>query len=408
MKRLHWPLAKGVIECLHEIFNLGSYADKVIEKKFRHNKKWGVRDRAFVAEATYDIVRWWYRYLYQLNQDFILPQNTKSPLSEKILWHVLACWLLENDYSLPSWETLKGFSPSRLSSNIEGAPPWALHSMQEWLYQQGKEELKNQWEKELIVLNKPADIFLRVNFLKIKRRQLQRLLSEEGIFTEEVSEVGSALRLQQRANVFNTQAFKKGYFEVQDAGSQCIAPLLEVEPGQRVIDACAGAGGKSLHLAALMNNKGKILSLDIYEWKLDELKKRADRNSVDIIERRSIENSKIIKRNIESCDRLLLDVPCSGTGVLKRNPDTKWKLTPEKLANVISEQSEILESYSRMVKNGGKMVYATCSLFPSENEKQVQNFLQSHPEWQKEEELHIFPSESSFDGFYACRMVKNK
>jgi 16S rRNA (cytosine967-C5)-methyltransferase len=210
-----------------------------------------------------------------------------------------------------------------------------------------------------------------------------------------------------RKNVFTSQAFKNGFFEVQDASSQMIAPLLGVEPGHRVIDACAGAGGKSLHMAAMMKNKGKIISLDIHEWKLTELKARARRDGVDVIETRLIDSSKVIKRMHATADRLLLDVPCSGMGVLRRNPDTKWKLSNDEIARLHQLQYEILTSYAPMTKKGGRMVYATCSILPSENEKQIEKFLGEHgAEWTLLKQIHLRPDKEGFDGFYGALLER--
>ena len=168
----------------------------------------------------------------------------------------------------------------------------------------------------------------------------------------------------------------------------------------RVIDACAGGGGKTLHLAALMKNKGRIIAMDTEAWKLDELKKRARRAGVGNIEPRVIESSKTIKRLENSADRLLLDVPCSGLGVIKRNPDAKWKLTPEFMERVKELQQHILADYSTMLKTNGLMVYSTCSLLPSENEKQVEKFLESRKDkFELLEQKWLKPSEG-FDGFY--------
>lgn len=190
-------------------------------------------------------------------------------------------------------------------------------------------------------------------------------------------------------------AFKQGLFEVHDAASQMVAPLLEVAPGMRVIDGCAGAGGKTLHIAALMQNKGKILALDVHDWKLAELRKRAARAGVDIAETRTIESSKTIKRLAGHADRLLLDVPCSGPGVLRRNPDAKWKLSEKEIDRLAAEQQDLLIRYSNMVKPGGKLVYATCSILPSANEKQIQRFLETQgTEWELEQELKLDPAET--------------
>ena len=177
----------------------------------------------------------------------------------------------------------------------------------------------------------------------------------------------------------------------------------------RVIDACAGGGGKTLHLAALMQNKGRIIALDIEAWKLDELKKRARRaGASDTIETRVIESSKVIKRLENSADRLLLDVPCSGLGVLKRNPDAKWKLSPEFIEKVKITQQEILTSYSSMLKPQGVMVYSTCSILASENEKQVEKFMELNPgKFEIQQQDMLWPSEG-FDGFFMCRLKKLK
>ena len=173
----------------------------------------------------------------------------------------------------------------------------------------------------------------------------------------------------------------------------------------RVIDACAGAGGKTLHLAALMKNKGRIIAMDTEQWKLDELQKRARRAGVSNMEAKVIESGKTIKRQANSADRLLLDVPCSGMGVLKRNPDAKWKLSLEFINKIRELQQHIIRDYCDMLKPGGLMVYSTCSILPSENEDQVQQFLSENKSFELLEERHIYPSEG-FDGFYMALIKK--
>jgi 16S rRNA (cytosine967-C5)-methyltransferase len=217
-----------------------------------------------------------------------------------------------------------------------------------------------------------------------------------------------AIVLAERQNIFTSPAFKGGFFEVQDAGSQVISTFLRIAPGLRVIDACAGAGGKTLHLASLMRNKGRIVAMDTEQWKLDELQKRARRAGVSNIETRLIESGKTIKRLAGSADRLLLDVPCSGLGVLKRNPDAKWKLSVAFIEKIKELQQHILNDYCDMLKVGGLMVYSTCSILPSENELQVQQFLAAkNGAFQLLEEKHILPSQG-FDGFYMALMERMK
>jgi 16S rRNA (cytosine967-C5)-methyltransferase len=251
-------------------------------------------------------------------------------------------------------------------------------------------------------------VVLRANRLRTDREQLRATLQADGIEANLVGE-GDALRLSHRKNVFQTSAFKSGHFEVQDYSSQQVAPLLAPEPGMRVVDACAGGGGKTLHLAALMQNKGSLIALDTLAWKLDELKLRARRAGATNIETRPIETRKVIKRLYGTADRLLLDVPCSGLGVLRRNPDSKWKLSPEFIDNLRLTQQDILQSYSPIVKSGGRMVYATCSILPSENAQQVAAFLASEAGkgWQVLSEKSILPQDEGFDGFFMAFLEKS-
>lgn len=182
--------------------------------------------------------------------------------------------------------------------------------------------------------------------------------------------------------------------ELQDGDS-----VVVVKEGMRVVDACAGAGGKTLHIAALMKNKGQIIALDIFEWKLAELKRRAKRAGAHNIETRVIDDNKVIKRLHNSADRLLIDAPCSGLGVLKRNPDSKWKIDQDFIDRIKKEQENILQDYSKIIKKGGQMVYATCSILPSENTLQTKNFIEKNPEYELIGEEKIMPSHG-YDGFY--------
>jgi 16S rRNA (cytosine967-C5)-methyltransferase len=392
---LHKGTSTAVIEALHEIFSEGRYADKVIEKVLKQNPKWGSRDRRFIAETTYNIVRW-YRLLLEV-----------SEADHNDYWTILAAWLRLKGTEIPAWPEFADieFHQWDYRLRLAQAERKIRESIPDWLDEIGERELGGAWENELHALNEEARVVLRSNTLRVRRRDLQKVLKEEGVATEEISIAADAVALRQRQNVFQLKSFKDGLFEVQDAGSQLIAPFLEVEPGMRVIDACAGAGGKTLHLAALMQNKGRILAMDSEAWKLDELKKRARRAGAGNIETRIIDSSKAIKRLEKSADRLLLDVPCSGLGVLKRNPDAKWKLSLEFVDRIRGVQKDIITNYSKVVKPGGMMVYSTCSLLPSENEEQVNAFLEQHADFKLQEERKIAPSEG-FDGFYMARLKR--
>jgi len=395
--KIYRNLSAAVVEGLHEIFVNKKYADKVIEKILKSNPKWGARDRRFIAETTYDIVRW-----YRLFKEI-------SEAEEEDFWKLLGVWCLWNNTEFPDWEEFEGLNRKKIEAGYDQAQSTRKirESIPDWLDELGEKELGPDWDKELTALNEEAKVVLRVNTLKVDRKSLQKQLEEEEISTEAPAQFPDALILEQRQNIFTRQQFKDGLFEVQDAGSQLIAPFLKVEPGHRVVDACAGGGGKTLHLASLMQNKGRIIALDTEGWKLEELKKRARRAGAGNIETRVIESSKTIKRLENSADRLLLDVPCSGLGVIRRNPDAKWKLSLDFIDRVKELQQHILTDYSTMVKPGGLMVYSTCSLLPAENEHQVQTFLASHKEkFELLEEKWIKPSEG-FDGFYMA-LLKRK
>lgn len=396
--RLHPNTSAAVLEALETIFGKGIYADKVLERLLRSNPKWGARDRGFVAETTYDMVRWW-RTLWAL-------YGKEPVLKRRELWTLFGIYLRHRGLVLPDWDKLDEARNLALQS-IENLGIPFTESYPNWLDERAQEELAEKWPEMAHELNQLAPVVLRTNTLNTTREKLQLALAEEGFNTLPFDQNNVGLILEERANTFRSKAFQNGWFEVQDGGSQLIAPFVQVEPGMRVIDACAGAGGKSLHLAALMENKGHLLAMDVEAWKLNELKKRAKRNGVHNLETRPIEGSKTIKRLHESADRILLDVPCSGTGVIKRNPDTKWKLTEDHLEGVIKTQAEILENYSKMLKPGGMLVYATCSIFKSENEDQVARFLSNHPEFTFEEDHRIWPSNSGTDGFYMARLKRN-
>lgn len=396
--KLYRNLSEAVIQGLESIFTEHKYADKVIEKILKSNPKWGARDRRFIAETIYDIVRW-----HRLFKEI-------SDANDDDFWRLLGVWCLWNNTEFPDWEEFAGLSRKKIEANYEKLKDVRKirESIPDWLDELGEKELGSEWDKELAALNEEAKVVLRVNTLKVSRKELQEQLEDlENIQTEAPNDFPDALILEQRQNIFTRQQFKDGLFEVQDGGSQAIAPFLKPEPGMRVIDACAGGGGKTLHLAALMKNKGRIIAMDTEEWKLDELKKRARRAGVGNIEPRAIESSKTIKRLENSADRLLLDVPCSGLGVIKRNPDAKWKLTPEFIERVKELQQHILVDYSTMLKKDGLMVYSTCSLLPSENEKQVETFLESRKDkFELIEQKWLKPSEG-FDGFYMA-LIKRK
>jgi 16S rRNA (cytosine967-C5)-methyltransferase len=393
--KLYKNLVNSVAETLQEIFVKNRYADKAIEKVFKQNPQWGSRDRRFVAEAVYDIVRN-FRLYSELAQ------------SQKNFWFITAVWLVIKEIEFPDWQEFKNLNreaiilqKDQLNSNLP-----VYESYPDWLWNLGIEELGEElWTKEALAMNQQAQVVLRVNTLKTNTKKLIEEFTKTNIALKEIDGIENAVQLVKRENVFQNNFFKLGWFEVQDAGSQIISVFLDPKPNQFIIDACAGAGGKSLHIAALMNNKGKLISMDVEGFKLEELKKRAKRASVFNVETRVIEDSKTIKRLEGKADKLLLDVPCSGLGVIKRNPDAKWKLSLEVIERTKKLQEKILNEYCEMVKVGGEMVYSTCSILPSENKNQVELFLQTHSNFEFINDNTILPSQG-FDGFYMARLKR--
>ena len=367
--KLHRNLVFATIDSLHLIFNENKQADKVLKNTLKRDKRWGARDRAFIAETTYDIVRW--KRLYAEIAE------VREPFDRPNLFRLFTVWATLNGIAIPEWKQFEDTPTRRIKGKFDELSKIRKYreSIPDWLDELGQKELGKKWDNEIAALNQQADVVLRVNTLKTTVEKLQNELADLEIETEILKNYPDALKLKERANVFTTDAFKNGLFEVQDASSQKVAEMLDPKPGMRVIDACAGAGGKSLHIATMMENKGQLIAMDIYENKLNELKRRARRNDIFNIETRVIDSTKVIKKLIDKADKVLIDAPCSGLGVLKRNPDAKWKLQPEFLDNIRATQKELLFCYSRMVKPGGKLVYATCSILPSENEMQVKAFL---------------------------------
>ena len=393
MELIHRNLLIGIHDALEEtFFQDKKYADKVLERLLKAHKKWGSADRQVVSEIFYDIVRWKKRLEYYMGEG-TKPSN---------IYNLILAYLLWKKVKYKKFDELDGIKTGGILSKLDKKtfPTKAIeHSVPDWLAGLFEKELGAKWEKEMSALNEQAPVILRANSLKISAKNLVETLKEEGVNSFVLRGYPDAVQLEEKKNVFLTSAFKEGFFEVQDASSQKIAEFLDVKEGMRVVDACAGAGGKTLHIAALMKNKGQIIALDIYEWKLAELKRRAKRAGAFNIEARFIEDNKVIKRLHNTADRLLIDAPCSGLGVLKRNPDSKWKIDEDFINRIKTEQENILQNYSKILKKGGKMVYATCSILPSENGEQVRKFLAENTEFALVKEENIMPSDG-YDGFY--------
>jgi 16S rRNA (cytosine967-C5)-methyltransferase len=396
--KLHPNITASVVAALKAIFIEGKHADDIVRNLLQSNPKWGARDRRFIASSIYTIVRWWRRYL------FIAKTNLQE---DRCIEKVLSVYLYESfgsklETSLPVEVDHNQFNEQVAQSLLFRS---IKHSIPEWMDERCVEELgETVWENELTFLNKEADVFIRVNTLKCKPKQLIDVLQKEGVIAHSFGDHVETLKLDERKPLQRLVSFLNGMYEVQDVGSQAITYYLSPNPHAYVIDACAGAGGKSLHIAALMKNKGRILSMDIESPKLKELERRAIRAGVATIKTKTIIPGTIASLK-NSADYLLLDVPCSGLGVLRRNPDDKWKLSKGRMDALLTIQQRILQEYSQMLKPGGVLVYATCSILPSENDKQIDAFLAVNNQFELEKKQTIYPTQGG-DGYFMARLIR--
>lgn len=398
--RLYRNLAQAAVQALEEIFQQGNLADRVVQSTLKSNKKWGSKDRKFLAGTIYDVVRWYRRYYEVLGREPSTPSDW---------WQLLATkWYLDGE-TLPEWEEFEGIDSAAVLARYEELKSVRKirESIPDWLDELGSQELPLQWDNTLAASNEQADLTIRVNTKLTTEDKLIQHLEKQQVIAEKTS-TPNALVIPKRQKITQLEAYKRGWFEVQDISSQWVAPLLAPTPNSVVVDACAGAGGKSLHLANLINNKGKIIALDVSGRKLQELQKRAKRANSKCIYTQTIKHESSIEKLHDQADFLLLDVPCSGLGTLRRSPYTKWHLTPEFIEEIRQTQQDILQRYTPICKVGGRLVYATCSILPSENEQQVQTFLASTSgaDFRLIQDKSILPQDGLGDGFYMALLER--
>ena len=399
--KLHKNLCEAIVTGLEQVLVDGAYAHQVLELLLQSNKKWGARDRSFIAEHFYAIVRYQRLYGYAVGIESI---STRAEA-----WLVLGTYFCTQDIVLPAWQEWLDIDEVNVAERIaEGNTIRKIkESVPDWLDTMASSEMGEVWDSVLPILNTRAPLCIRVNTLKATKEAVINFLQKETIAYKTVKDLPDALLIDSKKNLTNTVAYKSGWFEIQDISSQQVAPLLDVHLGLRVLDACAGAGGKSLHIAALMQNVGDLIAIDVEPEKLKQLEIRSKRNGANII-RPILYNSGLEKEYKKYADRLLLDVPCTGLGVLRRQPDTKWKLTPERVTELTQLQADILDRYSTMVAVGGIIVYATCSILPAEGERQIANFTARNEAFKTVAELKIMPTIDGGDGFYICKMIREK
>ena len=421
-------------------------ADSTIDTFFRSHKYLGSHDRRFVAEAVYGLLR------NKLRLETVLDAMTGRPpsASAETRSHLLCLLYLiifgaetpallaeeigaENDETLP---LLNFFNEAKevdarqehgFHSAPEDAhslsvkfsfPRWMVDS---WLVMYGPAGTVQLCES----LNSPPPLALRVNTIKTTVEQCQEALAKEGITTNRTKLSPFGLTVAKRMNIFALESFQKGFFEVQDEGSQLLPLLLDPKPRSKVVDACAGAGGKSLAIAALMKNHGVVHALDINAFRLEELRKRIRRSGVDTIRIHHVKEGELPEGLVGTADNVLVDAPCSGLGTIRRNPGMKWTVTPADVQELSVKQSILLDYYAQCVRPLGRLVYATCTMNRAENEEVVERFLSSHQAFEviepsvilsryglesiaQEKYFRVSPHLHGTDGFFAVAMRRKE
>jgi 16S rRNA (cytosine967-C5)-methyltransferase len=362
-------------------------ADQVASLYFKGRRYIGAKDRRAVADTVWRVLRrkaridWWLGHL-----DFPVDARARVLADLSLQGGIPEPELFQGAHAMPS----PGKEERRMMEALRGKdlfhrdmPAWVRGEFPEWLTPRLEALWGERMLAELGAMRDEAPLDLRVNTLKATRDAAIAALRADGLEPQPTALSPISLRLTVRAPMVQMQAWRNGLVEIQDEGSQLVALLADAQPGQAVCDYCAGAGGKTLALAARMENKGRLVACDVAEWRGDKAQERLRRAGVHNVTRRVIsgEADKWIKRSAASFDRVLVDAPCTGTGTWRRNPDAKWQLTEQTLTELVVRQQAILVSASRLVKPGGRLIYATCSVLTEENEAQIEAFLAAHPDF---------------------------
>lgn len=394
---------QAAIELLDAISASGRPADGTAAAFFRERRFIGSKDRRAISMRVWGTMRHWARLTWWFREAAAETwANGDRPDWDSIRprARIIAYLVLVEGMGLTGVEGLctgELYAPRPLNEheravvrflrqkplNHDAMPLWVRGEVPAWVTPRLKDLYGDFLPEVLNALIKEAPVDLRVNTLKCDRDNAIIALAEgHGEEVEGVEAVPGqysplALRLNGRVNLSATAPFRGGLIEVQDEGSQLVALLAGARPGMAVVDFCAGAGGKTLALAAEMQNKGRLIACDVSQGRVDRSAERLKRAGAHNVTRRvlSSESDKWVKRSKGTYDRVLIDAPCSGTGTWRRNPDAKWRMTEESLAELTALQGRILRSAARLAKAGGRVIYATCSLLPEENERQVEAFL---------------------------------
>jgi 16S rRNA (cytosine967-C5)-methyltransferase len=412
LPRLTPPLLASTERAVGEVLQLDRAADTVLRGFFRANERLGRRDRGIIAETVFDVLRNRRRYGHQA-------QSMRGPLPRRLTW--LSFVLRFGDGMLPALRPDAEDEAAlrrALASDPGGMPQAVRLSLPDWLHEEllaqaraaGEAVPHAAVERLGQSLLGPAPLDLRVNLLKTDRDALRASLAADGIEAEPMAACDTALRVRGKPAIDRLASFERGEFEVQDLGSQRLVDFAAPRRGQTVIDFCAGAGGKTLAIASAMRSSGQVYACDVSTARLQRLKPRLARSGATSVQPFGLdsEHDPKLRRLAGRADLVLVDSPCSGTGTLRRNPELKWRMQPEAVDELNGRQTSILAAAARLVKRGGALVYATCSLLERENEAVAATFSEAHPGFSDPVFLRIRPDMDGSDGFFAARWVRRE
>lgn len=409
---------QAVIELLAEIIATARPADGTVSAYFRDRRFIGSKDRQAINTRVYRIMRAWHRLGWWI-------KRCNCDVNARTL--VIADLMFEREHSMASIEetfsgeqyTPRVLSPAELKlakamdrQNLEHPhmPLRERTECPEWAFESLQRGFGERFEVEMKAMSAPAPMDIRVNTIKAKREDVFEQLKKDGMDVQLGKHSPYAIRVFGRPQVAQHPLFLAGAIEIQDEGSQMVAVVADAKPGEQVVDFCAGAGGKTLAMGAAMNNKGRIVAMDVLEDRLTKAKLRFRRAGLHNIETHPLtsERDKWVKRHQNQFDLVLIDAPCTGTGTWRREPDKRWRTLGPELPELLSLQRKILESAHRMVKpGGGRLVYATCSLLPEENDDQVNAFIKDYPEFEiKGDFLRMTPLTHDTDGFFVAVLTR--
>lgn len=411
---------QAVIELLATIIATPKPADGTVSAYFRERRFIGSKDRAAIGSRVFRIMRRWHRLGWWI-------KSCGGDVNARTL--VITDMLFEREHDRSSFKLVfsgEKYAPDRLKNEEDRLvrlmsdkplepdemPPRVRAECPEWAFDLLQSELGMEgFQSEMRAMMDAAPLDLRVNTIKATRDDVLAQLKEDGIDASAGKTSPLCVRVLGRPPIAQHPLYMSGAVEIQDEGSQMVAYVADAKPGEQVVDFCAGAGGKTLALGAMMNNKGRIVAMDVLEGRLERAKVRFRRAGLHNIETRALtsERDKWVKRHQQQFDLVLVDAPCTGTGTWRRDPDKRWRMLGPGLSELLPLQLEILDSAQRLVKPGGRLVYATCSLLAAENEKQIETFIAAHPDFAlKGEMLKLTPARNNTDGFFAAVLTRKQ